>query len=86
MQSLDRINSRLGEAEDQISVLEDKVEKNTQVEQQKRRKNLKKWGEFKKHFGQNEAEQNLHDVNTRRRIEQAKDQEPIWRNNDQKNP
>ena len=35
MQSLDRINSRLGEAEDQISVLEDKVENNTQAEQAK---------------------------------------------------
>ena len=38
--------------EDQISDLEDKVEKNAQVKQQKEKQFFFKWGEFKKDFGQ----------------------------------
>ena len=38
---MEEINSRLDEAEDGISGLEDKVEKNTQAEQQKEKRNLK---------------------------------------------
>ena len=49
---MEGINSRLDEAEDQISDLEDKVEKNTQVLWQKRKNNFKKWGEFKKPLGE----------------------------------
>ena len=38
--TLEGINSRLDKAEDQISVLEGKVEKNTQAEQQKEKRTL----------------------------------------------
>ena len=40
--TLERIDSRLDEGEDQISDLGDKVEKNTQTEQQKTKTILKK--------------------------------------------
>ena len=39
--ALEGISSRLDEAEDQISDLEDKIEKNTQAEQQKEKRILK---------------------------------------------
>ena len=64
--TLEGKKSSLDEAEDRISVLEDKVEKNTQIEQQKE-KSLKKWEEFGKYFGQHEALQHAHHGNTRRR-------------------
>ena len=51
--TLESINSRLDRAEDWISDLEGKVEKNTQPEEQKEKKI--KCGEFKKPFGQHEA-------------------------------
>ena len=39
--TLEGFNSRLDEAEDQISKVEDKVAENTQTEQQKEKKNFK---------------------------------------------
>ena len=36
--TLERINTRLNETEDRITVLGDKIEKNTQEEQQKEKK------------------------------------------------
>ena len=53
--TLEGTNSRLDEAEDWISDLEDKVEENIQAEQQKEKRILKNWEEFKKHFGQHET-------------------------------
>ena len=41
--ALKEINSRLDEAKDRISDLEDKVEKNTQAEPQKGKSNYKKY-------------------------------------------
>ena len=52
---MEGINSRLDEAEDQISDLEDKIEKNTQAEQQKEKRILKNWRELKKPLGQYEV-------------------------------
>ena len=47
------IKSSLDEAQGWISDWENKKNKITQVEQQKeKKKNFKKWGEFKKYFGQ----------------------------------
>ena len=53
--TVEGINSRLDEPENWISDLEDKVEKNHPGRAAKRKKNFKKWGELKKHFGQHEA-------------------------------
>ena len=50
-----RKDSRLDKAQDPISDLEDKVEKNTQAEQQKEKRILKKWAELKKHLRQHEV-------------------------------
>ena len=52
----------MDEAEGQISYLEDKVKTKTKTNKQKhpgraakRKKNVKKWGQLKKYFGQHEA-------------------------------
>ena len=51
--TLEGINSRLDEAEDQI---EQQGRKNTPRQSSKNKKRMfKKWGEFKKHFRQHEA-------------------------------
>ena len=51
--TLEGKNSRVDEAEDHTSDLGGRAEKNTQVA--KRKKNLTKSGELKKHFGQHEV-------------------------------
>ena len=54
--TLKGINGRLDEAEDWISDLEDEVKrKKYPGKAEKRKKNFKKWGELKKHFGQQEV-------------------------------
>ena len=52
--TLEGKSNRLDETKHQISDLKNKVEKNTQAEQQKEKNNLKKLGELQKHFGQQE--------------------------------
>ena len=80
--TLEEINSRLNEAEDWISNLEDKVSENTQSEQKK---------EFKKEdslrdLWNNIKHNNICIIQVPEGEERARNLEPMWRNNDWKLP
>ena len=56
--TLEGINNRLDEAEDRISFLGGKVEKNNQAEKQKEKRMKRKWGELTRSLGQQKCNNN----------------------------
>ena len=53
--TLEWINSRLNDTEEQISEQEDRVVEITEVEQKKEKRILKKWRQLNRPLGQNQA-------------------------------
>ena len=72
---MEGINSRADEAEDQISELEDKVEKNTQKEQEKENR-LRKNEEAIREMQDNMKRKYTYNRDTRRR-RRARDRKPV---------
>ena len=75
--ALEGIMSRLAEAGDWISGLEDKVEGNTQVEQQ-HEKRLKKYEGSLRELQDNMKQQHSNYRNNRRRRKGERDRKPAW--------
>ena len=84
--TLQGINSGVDKTQRTKSAIWKIRKQKTPNQNSKKKKYIKKWGEYKELLGQLQSYQYLHHGNPGRRRERARDWKPIWRNNDRRLP